>query len=78
MSFEGKGVGSVTQRDSVECEEKRDLSPRNMDVWSRAKFPSGVVLTLLADWIFHSFSRKKTRSRGALECFGKTFQAHAN
>ena len=26
MSFEGKGVGSVTQRDSVEFEEKRDLS----------------------------------------------------
>ena len=37
MLFEGKEVGSLTQGDCVEWEEKRDLSPRNMDVWSQGR-----------------------------------------
>lgn len=65
MSFEGKGVGSVTQRDSVECEEKRDLSPRNMDVWSREKFPSGVVLTNSCRLDFSFILQKENQVQGS-------------
>lgn len=38
---------------------------------SGEKFPSGVVLTPLAVWIFHSFSRKRTASRGALSALAR-------